>query len=135
MIYGYLLNNSNDIEPLNEGRICNEDGFLITIDFSMTETNFRYDPYFKVYPSASFDAAEEVARIHFLNKLSYEKPHKGKDVITLSNSQLKIVCSLIKKYWKKLLNEFVKGCNITGEDKKNILSTPYPEELYDTIKN
>ena len=136
MIYGYMLNDSGSgVHCLNENSICREQGFLITIDFDQTVNNFIYDPYVKIYPTSSYDTATEVARIHFLTSLRYEKAHIGKKVINFKNKDLKIICDLIKKHWDKLIKCFIDGCNITGYYKVTLLNTPYPEQLYDSIKN
>ena len=55
-------------ELLQEGRTAYSgtfDGYpvCITIDGNMKDTNFKYDPYFKIYDNTDFGRAKHVARV------------------------------------------------------------------------
>ena len=122
------------IIALNENNICRGEGF--SIDINPSETNFRHDPYLKVYNKESYNSSDKVARIHFLKNYGYEKPHRGsKESTTFNNKELKTICELIRNNWDKVLKLYVDGCKIYGSERDKILKIPYPEELYNSLKN
>lgn len=117
MIYEYML--KQPINILHEDTVCKENGYYISIDFSLTETNFIHDPYVKVYNKESYSKATKLARIYFYNEVKYVPVHKSgaKEVTKYTNSELRDICTLLTKYWSNILELYIKGCNIKDEDK------------------
>lgn len=104
------------LQYLTEETIVRSDTLNVQIN-ATANTNFKYDPYIKVYVGP-VKKTDEVSRI-YLKDATYVKDHKGKKCVELSSSQLKELNDLMHKKddngvtnYQKALDYTVSRCNL-----------------------